>query len=358
MTTSSTTSTPKPFRIGFIGAGGISHAHAENLKKVPGVELVCAADVSEKGLANFKEKQGVARTYADYKEMLLKEKGHLDAISVCTPNGLHAPNSIAALEAGLHVIVEKPMSMNAAEGQAMIDAAKKAGKHLVVGFQWRFDPKTTVLKNQADAGVFGNIKYVRVQALRRRGIPNWGVFGRKDLQGGGPMIDIGVHVTEMAHYVMGCPKPVAASGMTSTYIGDRPSTDIASSWAGWDHKTYTVEDLAVGFVRFANGAVMVIESSFAAHIEKDVWNFQILGDKGGATFDPLQIFTDYNGQMWNNTPGWVGGENHFFLKMKHFVEVCRDGRLNESSGDHGLMVQKILDGIYASAESKKEVSIA
>ena len=359
MTTPSTsTATPKPFRVGFIGAGGIAHTHSENLKKVPGVEVVCAADVNEKGLASFKEKQGVARTYADYKEMLAKEAGNLDAISVCTPNGLHAPNSIAALEAGLHVMVEKPMSMNAAEGQAMIDAAAKAGKHLVVGFQWRFDPKTTVLKHQADAGVFGNIKYVRVQALRRRGIPNWGVFGRKDLQGGGPMIDIGVHVTEMAHYVMGCPKPVAASGMTATYLGDQPSSEIASMWAGWDHKTYTVEDLAVGFIRFANGAVMVIESSFAAHIEKDVWNFQIMGDKGGSTFDPLQIFTDYNGQMWNNTPGWVGGDHHFFAKMKHFVEVCRDGRTNESTGEHGLMVQKMLDGIYASAQSKSEVIIA
>ncbi len=352
----STTAAPKPFRIGFIGAGGISHAHADNLKKVPGVELVCAADVSEKGLQTFKEKQGVARVYSDYKEMLAKEKGNLDAVSVCTPNGLHAPNSIAALEAGLHVIVEKPMSMNAAEGQAMIDAAKKAGKHLVVGFQWRFDPKTTVLKKQADAGVFGAVKYVRVQALRRRGIPNWGVFGRKDLQGGGPMIDIGVHVTEMAHYVMGCPKPIAASGMTATYIGDQPS-DVSSMWANWDHKTYTVEDLAVGFVRFDNGAVMVIESSFAAHIEKDVWSFQLMGEKGGATFDPLQIFTDANGQMWNNTPGWVGGDGHFFAKMKHFVEVCRDGRQNDSSGEHGLAVQKILDGIYLSAEQKKEVVI-
>ena len=351
------TPAPKPFRIGFIGAGGISHAHAESLKHIAGVELVCAADVNEKGLQHFKEKQGVSRVYSDSREMLAKERGNLDAVSVCTPNGLHAPNSIAALEAGLHVMVEKPMAMNAAEGQAMIDAAAKAGKHLVVGFQWRFDPKTTVLKNQADAGVFGAVKYVRVQALRRRGIPNWGVFGRKDLQGGGPMIDIGVHVTEMAHYVMGCPKPIAASGMTATYIGDRLS-DVSSVWPNWDFKTYTVEDLAVGFVRFDNGAAMVIESSFAAHIEKDVWSFQLLGEKGGATFDPLQIFTDANGQMWNNTPGWIGGDNHFFLKMKHFVEVCRDGRRNDSSGEHGLAVQKILDGIYASAESKQEVRIS
>jgi predicted dehydrogenase len=354
---SSSAPTPaKPFRVGFIGAGGISHAHADNLKKVPGVELVCAADVNEKGLQTFKEKQGVARVYSDYREMLAKEKGNLDAVSVCTPNGLHAPNSIAALEAGLHVIVEKPMSMNAAEGQAMIDAATKAGKHLVVGFQWRFDPKTTMLKRQADDGVFGAIKYVRVQALRRRGIPNWGVFGRKDLQGGGPMIDIGVHVTEMAHYVMGSPKPVAASGMTATYLGDKPS-DISSMWPNWDTKTYTVEDLAVGFVRFDNGAVMVIESSFAAHIEKDVWTFQVMGEKGGATFDPLQIFKDEHGYMWNAVPGHVGGDGHFFAKMKHFVEVCRDGRRNDSSGEHGLMVQKILDGIYVSAEQKKEVVI-
>src|SRR3954468_14850335 len=222
-----TPATPKPFKLGVIGAGGIAHAHINSIKTVPGVEVVCCADISEKALATMKEKYGL-RTFVDFKEMLAKEK-EIDAVSVCTPNGLHAENTIAALNAGKHVIVEKPMAMNAKEGQAMVDAAKKAGKQLIVGFQYRFDGKTQVIKRQIDSALFGKPLYVRCQALRRRGIPNWGVFGRKDLQGGGPMIDIGVHVMEMAHYVLGSPKPVAATGNTWTYLGNKPMEALT----GW-----------------------------------------------------------------------------------------------------------------------------
>ncbi len=346
----------KTFKIGFIGAGGIAHAHATNLKKVEGVELVCAADVHAPGLAKFKEQQEVTRTYTDYQEMLAKET-ELDAISVCTPNGLHAVNTIAALEAGKHVIVEKPMAMTATEGKAMCDAAKKAGKHLVIGFQYRFDPKTQVIKRQIDDGEFGKVLYVRCQALRRRGIPNWGVFGRKDLQGGGPMIDIGVHVMEMAHFMMGSPRPTAASGSIYTYLGNKP-TQALCSWPNWDHKTYTVEDLAVGLIRFENGATLAIEASFAAHIEKDVWNVQIMGEKGGATWDPVQIFKDQNGYMFNSTPSFTGKWDCFEHKMRHFVEVCRDGKPNQATGEQGLMIQQMLDGVYQSAEAGKEVPLA
>src|SRR6185437_15906252 len=129
------------------------------------------------------------------------------------------------------------MAMTAAEGQQMLDAAKKAGKQLIVGFQSRFDPKTKLVRDQISAGTFGNLLYVRAQALRRRGIPNWGVFGRKDLQGGGPMIDIGVHILETAHYMMGSPRPVSAFGNAWTYMGNKPS-DVASVWPGWDYQTY------------------------------------------------------------------------------------------------------------------------
>ncbi len=349
-----TPAAPKPFRLGIIGAGGIAHAHIASIKKVAGVEVVAVADISEKALASMKEKFGV-RTYADFKEMLAKEKD-LDAVSVCTPNGLHAENTIAALQAGRHVIVEKPMAMSAKEGQAMVDAAKKAGKQLVVGFQYRFDGKTQVIKRQIDSGVFGKPLYVRCQALRRRGIPNWGVFGRKDLQGGGPMIDIGVHVMEMAHFVLGSPRPIAASGNVWTYLGDKPM-EALTGWANWDYKSYTVEDLAVGLIRFDNGAMLSIEASFAAHIEKDVWNFTLMGEKGGASWDPCMIFKDEHGYMFNETPAYVGSENIFDAKMRHFVEVCRDGATNISTGEQGLAVQKMLNGVYDSAAKGGEVAL-
>lgn len=347
----------KSFKVGFIGAGGIAGHQISFLKKIDGVEVIACADVSEKSLEKMKSERGIARTYTDYKAMLRDER-ELDAISVCTPNGLHAEHTIAALQAGKHVLVEKPMAMTVAEARDMLAAAKKAGTHLIIGFQWRFDPKTEVIRRQVVDGEFGKILYVRCQSLRRRGIPNWGVFGRKDLQGGGPMIDIGVHILEMAHYIIGSPKPVSVSGNTFTYLGNKADAiGIKSQWPNWDYKTYTVEDLAVGMVRFEGGAMLNIESSFVAHIEKDVFNLQIMGEKGGANWDPVQIFKDENGYMFNSTPAFTGWGDPFETKMRHFVDVCRDGKPNMAPGEHGLMVQQMLNGLYASAEQGREVAV-
>jgi predicted dehydrogenase len=345
----------KFFNVGFIGAGGIARTHMNHLKKIDGVQLAAAADISEPTLKRAQEQHGIQRTYTDYRQMLKDEKD-LHAISVCTPNGLHAENTIAALEAGRHVIVEKPMAMNAKEAQKMLDAARRAHKQLIIGFQYRFDPRSRMIRKQIESGQFGKILYVRCQALRRRGIPNWGVFGRKDLQGGGPMIDIGVHVLEMAHFMIGSPRPAAAFGNTWTFMGNQPS-DVLSQWPHWDHKTYTVEDMAVGMIRLDGGAMLTIEASFVAHIEQDVFNVQIMGEKGGATWDPPQIYRDVDGYMMNLTPGFIGKSEVWDQKMRHFVEVCRDGRENESPGEHGLMVQKMLDGVYAAAEAGGEVPI-
>ncbi len=343
----------KKLRMGFIGAGGIAQTHMANLKKFQDVELVAASDVSEKSLQRSKDEQGVQTVYGDWKEMLHKEE--LQAVSVCTPNGLHMQPTIDALKAGCHVLVEKPLAMNAREGQKMLDAARKAGKELVIAFQWRFHPKTQFIKSMADQGAFGKVLYMRCQAMRRRGIPNWGVFGRKDLQGGGPMIDIGVHIMEMAHYVMGSPRPVAATGNIYRYIGDKPGT-VACMWPNWDHKSYTVEDLAIGHIRFDNGAIMQVEASFAAHA-KDAWNFQMMGEKGGVEFDPLTIRTDENGYMVDKTPAYIGNEDCFALKMRAFVDTALYGKPSESSGEAGLMIQKMIDGIYASADKGREVAI-
>src|SRR5215207_8938186 len=244
----------KPFKVGFIGAGGIALTHMHHLKKVEGVELVTAADISGKALDKAKADYSLKDVYTDYKQMLAKHP-ELDAVSVCTPNGLHAENSIAALEAGKHVLVEKPMAMNARQAQAMVDASKKAKKNLIVGFQHRFEPKSKVIRDQVNAGAFGKILYVRAQALRRRGIPSWGVFGRKDLQGGGPMIDIGVHIVETAHYMIGSPRPVTATGNHWTFMGNKPSS-VASMWPNWDHATYTDEDFAAGMIRFDDGGLL------------------------------------------------------------------------------------------------------
>ena len=348
----------KKLRVAFIGAGGIAGAHMKQYAEMDDVEMVAMADVFPGGMEKWAEQYGIERSFLDYKEMLRKVKP--DAVSVCTPNGLHAETAIAALRAGAHVLVEKPLAMSAREGQQMLNAAKKAKRKLVIGFQQRYDPKAQFIKNAVDTGKLGEILFGRVQALRRRGIPNWGVFGRKELQGGGPMIDIGVHVLEVTHFVMGSPKPVAASGNIYTYLGNKKS-NVVCQWPNWDHKTYTVEDLAVGQIRFENGATIHIESSFAAHIERNVWNFQLMGEKGGANWDPAQLYTDDNGYMMNSEPGWLPRNQDFGsifgIKMRNFVEHVHYNEPTMAPAKHGLMLQKMLDGIYESAAKGKEVAI-
>ena len=344
----------KKVRVGMVGTGGIADMHIACLKKIPGVEIVAACDIKESVAEAAAEKHDIPHVFTDYKKLLkLKE---IDAVSVCTPNFFHAEPAIAASRAGKHVIVEKPMAMNAREAQAMVDAAKKARRVLVIGFQFRYAPNTQMLKRAIDDGKFGKVLYVRCQAMRRRGIPNWGVFGRKDLQGGGPLIDIGVHILEVSHYLIGKPQPVAASGNCYTYIGNKKS-DVTVPWPNWDHKTYTVEDLAIGMIRFANGATMVVESSFCAHIERGVFDITLMGEKGGGTWEQPKIFTDQSGTMVNLEPSFLESDTQWDQKMTDWIECIRTGRKPVCPGEDGVAVQKMLDGIYKSAEVGKEVAI-
>ena len=349
----------KKFRVAVIGCGGIAQTHLAALQSFPDVEVVAGVDILPSRLKVMEEKWGVQRLYKDWKQMLKEVKP--DAVDICTPNGVHAAPAIDAANAGCHVIVEKPMAMNPAECEKMIAAAEKAGKKLTIGVQYRDHPNTQSMKRAADAGTFGDVMFVKCQALRRRGIPNWGVFGQKKLQGGGPMIDIGVHVIEMAHYVMGSPKPVAATGRTWTYMGDKPSK-VVSQWPNWAYKTYTVEDLAVGHIRFDNGAILQIEASFVAHIEKDTWNFKLYGTKGGASWDPPMIFEDRNGSMINSSPGFLEKTSDFpsmfKIKLRNWIDGCTKNTPLEAPGEAGLAVQKILDGVYRSSDAGgKEVAI-
>ena len=346
---------PARLRVAFIGTGGICVKHLDAYSRLPEFEVVASCDIKPERNAWFVQQPGMqnVRTYLDYNEMLKKEK--LDVVDVCTPNGVHAEATIAALKAGCHVMVEKPMGMNPEECAKMCAAAKKAGKILGVGFQFRYNSSTQMCRRAFDAGVLGDVLVVKVQAMRRRGVPNWGVFGQKELQGGGPMIDIGVHMIECSHYAVGQPVPVAATGMTWTYLGDKPS-QVVSCWPNWDYKNYTVEDLCVGQVRFANGMLMQIESAFCSHIETNEYlNWQVLGTKGGFDFKNATLYHDLAGTMVNSKAGWLPTQedtypNMFYHKLKAFGDAIRFGKPLTANGEEGLAVQKIINGLYSSAE--------
>ncbi len=347
----------RKLRWAFIGCGGICTTHIEAIKKIPEIEIVAGCDIKPERLTLMKEKYGINAVYEKWDDMLAEIKP--DVVDVCTPNGVHMPACVAASNAGCHVITEKPMAMTPAECQQMIDAAKANNKLLAVGFQFRYHPFSEFFVRAREAGDIGDIMFVKCQALRRRGIPNWGVFGQKALQGGGPMIDIGVHIMESAHYCMGSPRPVAASGNIWTYIGDKPS-EVLSHWPNWDWKTFTVEDLAIGQIRFDTGAIMQVESSFSAHIEKDVFNFQIMGTKGGYDWESSTLYTDHAGTMINSKASWLPSADFgalFVKKLQNFADGCLLGTPLRAPGEAGMAVQKMIDGIYRSAAAGHEVTI-
>jgi len=342
-------------RLGFIGSGGIARgAHMSALKNIENAEVVAVSDIdadtAQKASDVF---DGKPAMYTDYKEML--EKENLDAVDVCTPNLYHKQPVIDALNAGVNAIVEKPIAMNVHEAREMCEAARRTGKKLMVAQCQRFRPEVQLLKKMIDAGELGDIYYSRVWALRRRGVPAWGVFIEKDKQGGGPMIDIGVHMLDMALYLMGHPQPVAVSGQTYRKFGNRP--DVYNPWGKWDPEKYTVEDYATGLVRFDNGATLQIEASFAANIKEDSMNVSLLGTEGGSDISPFKIYKERHNRLFEETPINLPSVNTYELELREFFDAIIQDRDPLVTGEQALMTQQILDGVYKSSDLGREIKI-
>jgi predicted dehydrogenase len=227
---------------------------------------------------------------------------------------------------------------------------------LMVGLNYRWGANIQALKRYGDAGEFGDIYFAKSQCLRRRGIPGWGVFTQKDKQGGGPLVDLGVHVIDSTLYLMDHPKPRAVSGATYTKFGTRKG--VIGLMGQWDPKKYTVEDFALGLVRFKNGATMFVETSFAANIERDSYNISLLGSKGGCTLEPPKIYTERNKTLVDIAPVFLKGKNTHEIEMEKFAECILKDREPPVTGQEGLAVQKIMDAIYESAELGREVPIS
>ena len=346
----------KKVGIGIIGSGGIAqNAHMPGYAEVSDLcEIVAVADSNEQVAREAAEKFGVKHVYTDYTELLKMEE--VDAVSVCTPNYLHMDPTIRAFEAGKHVLCEKPIAMNAEEAKRMVDAGSKARKKFQVGYNLRFSPQHQLLKTYVDAGELGQIYYARAQAMRRRGIPGWGVFIDKSKQGGGPLIDIGVHILDLTLWLMGHPKPIAASGITYAKFGRRG--DVVGFLGQWDYKNFTVEDFAAALIRFDNGATIVLESSFVANIPEDLFTSTLCGTEGGAVTSPLTIVQEKHRSLQTFEPKIPQKEvNSHHAEVKHFVECIVNDDKPLVTGEHGLAVAQIMDAIYRSSELGREVTI-
>ena len=356
-------------RIGIIGCGGIANnKHMPALRKIPEVEMVAFCDIVEERAVKAAADYGTpdAKVYTDYKELLKDES--IEVVHVLTPNRDHSYITVDALEAGKHVMCEKPMAINTAEAQKMVDAAKRTGKKLTIGYQSRFRPDSMYLKQACENGELGEIYYARAQAIRRRAVPTWGVFLDAEKQGGGPLIDIGTHAMDLKLWMMDNYEPEMVVGTKYRKLAD--TKNAANAWGPWDPEKFTVEDSAFGFVRMKNGATIYQEASWALNsLDVNEAKTILCGDKGGADMlgknGGLRINGEKYSKLFVTEPDMSAGGVAFFdgekveaadVEARMWINhVLDDNAPLITKPEQAIVVTKILEAIYTSAESGKPV---
>ncbi|GAB2698758.1 Gfo/Idh/MocA family protein [Paenibacillus thermoaerophilus] len=347
-------------RVAVIGNGSISEVHFKGYAANPDTEIVAVCDLNRER-AEAKAKTYQARfVYTDYRELLANPE--VDAVSICTWNNTHAEISIAALQAGKHVLCEKPMCQTLEQALEVERAVAASGRVFQVGYVRRHGTNTQVLKKFIDAGDLGEIYYAKASILRRVGNPG-GWFSDLSKSGGGPLIDLGVHAIDLAWYLMGRPRVASVSGNTYRKLGNRAHIQNYSFYkaADYDAAKNEVEDLANALIRFENGASMMVDVSFTLHAKKDELSLKLYGDKGGAEVEPeLVIVTEKHDTILNVNPQidslTFQFEQGFKTEIAHFVDSCL-GRVEPLSPvQDGVEMAKILGAIYQSAAEGREIS--
>lgn len=354
----------KKLKAGIVGCGGIANnKHLPAIKNIEEVELVAFCDIIEERAqtANKEYANGKGKVFTDYRELV---KLDLDIVYVCTPNCSHCEITVAALNAGKHVMCEKPMAMNYAEAKKMIEARDKSGKLLTIGYQNRYRPDSLYLKKECDKNSLGDIYFARAHAVRRRAVPTWGVFLDEEKQGGGPLIDIGTHALDLTLFSMNNYEPLYACG--TVYHKLNNDKDTANAFGEWDPKKFTVEDSAFGFVVMKNGATVEVDASWALNIT-DVREATVTlcGTKAGATMKDqgkLELNGVKNGAQYVETPDFGAGGVAFFegksssptdIEARTFINaVLGKGKLYVLP-EQAATVTQILEGIYISAKTGK-----
>lgn len=357
----------KKLKVGIIGCGGIANGkHMPALKKIEEIELVAFCDLIEEKAVKAAKEYGTedAKVYIDYKELLADKS--IDVVHVLTPNRSHSFISVDALEAGKHVMCEKPMAKTYAEAKKMYEASVRTGKKLTIGYQQRWRGDSLYLKSVCDNGELGDIYYAKAIAIRRRAVPTWGVFLNEFEQGGGPLIDIGTHALDLTLWLMNNYKPKMVVGTVYKKLGDQ--TQTANAWGDWDPKENTVEDSAFGFITMENGATIVLESSWAINIADPKEAVSLLaGDKAGADMlDGLRINYVKNNRQVIERPDFKTGGVAFFkgssrspedLEARAFYDAVLNDTEVKTKPEQALVVTQILEAIYESAKTGKPVYI-
>lgn len=348
-------------RIGIIGCGGIGTVHCDSLKKLGDrVEFVACCDINEDRAKNYVSRFGFKKYYLDHKVMLANEQ--LDAVYVTTWNAAHAVCTIDALNAGCNVLCEKPMAMNTCEALAMKAAAEKNNKLLMIGFVRRHGNDASAAIDFVNKGYLGDIYFVKASYLRRAGYPG-GWFGNKELSGGGPLIDLGVHVIDLSRYIIGKPKATTVFGATFDKIGARsnlrPGGESAWTSMTTDVKpVFTVEDLCTAMIRFDNGTVLYVEASFNLNIKNGSGNLEFFGSKAGLSLEPFELHTEVNDMLADvQIHGSTSCGDFFYREDLNFIDSIEGKAECLATAEDGVELMRILDAIYESAATGKSVDI-
>lgn len=350
-------------KVGLIGLGGImTVAHMAAYTGAEDVEIAAICDIMPEKIERFRKKFGLENVpaYTDYHELLEKET--VDYVDICTPNYLHSVIAVDALNKGVHVFCEKPDAVSVSEALRMKEAAEKNGRHLMVMRNNRYRTKAKYLKAFIKEGGMGEIYCGRCGWQRRRGIPGkGGWFTNKKESGGGSLIDLGVHMIDLAIWLMGNPAPVSVSGCTFRKFADSEISDSVNSSFGEKKKdgVFDVEDLAMGFIRFENGACLQVEFSWASNIEKERAFVELRGTKAGAELDSetIKVFTEKAGVLEDILPKLSDGQAIHAANIRHFVEVLKGQAEPDFVPEQGVNMIRILEAMYRSAETGHEVNL-
>ena len=352
-------------KIGIIGCGGIAtQKHMPALQSLDNVEMVAFCDViaekAEEAKATFGTEQ--AKTYTDYKELLCDPT--IDVVHVCTPNKSHSFITIDSLESGKHVMCEKPMAKTTEEARAMVEAAKRTGKKLTIGYQNRFRPDSQYLKTVCEQDELGEVYFAKAHAIRRRAVPTWGVFLNEEEQGGGPLIDIGTHALDLTLWTMNNYSPKYVVGNIYHKLADIEKA--ANAFGSWNPDEFKVEDSAFGMITMSNGATIFLESSWALNMldEKEA-KTTLCGTKGGADMnDGLTINGEAYSKLYNKKI-LLGSEGVAFfdgaeedpaeIEAKQWIDAIIDDTEPLVKPEEALVVTQILEAIYESAKTGKPV---
>ena len=346
-------------KVGLIGVGGIARTHMPGWEASPDAEIVAGSDISAAALATWAATYGVDRTSTNPADII--NDPDIDIIDVCTPNMAHEELVIAALDAGKHVICEKPLAPTPDAIRRMIAARDRSGKQLMTAQHFRFKGVSQAMKREIDAGALGDIYHARGWMLRRNGLIVSPTFIHKRLSGGGPCIDIGVHILDLTLWLMGNPQPVAVTGVADARLAHHPGQ--FGAWQDLDVPAdFDVEDFAAAFVRFDNGATLVLEVSWFLHhnIQGEDMQMWLYGTEGGCHWPKAEfLHTNYATRQFTNCTlqrTQDPMEPHA-LECVEFARALAAGEPSPVPPEQSLQVLAILDGIYRSQKEGREVAV-